>query len=82
MKKVLLQVGHAICFFLTVVFGAAAVHFGLSNIAATLVSVIVGTGPALGMIACRNELNGQRSQKVLIGLVIWVVIITFLCLSV
>lgn len=32
MKKTLLQIGHGICFFLTVVFLAAACHFSRSGI--------------------------------------------------
>ncbi len=82
MKKALLKIGHGICFFLTVVFLAAAYHFLRSDFGTFLVAVILATGPALGMIACRNELNEQRSWKVLLCLGIWIVIITLLCLSV
>lgn len=82
MKKVLLQVGHAICFFLTVVFMAAAVHFFRYDIGMFLGEIFLGSGPALGMIACRNELNGQRSRKVLLCLGIWIVIVTLLCISI
>lgn len=82
MKTALLKIGHGICFFLTVVFTAATFHFLSSDIGTSLIAVIIGAGPALGMLACRNELNGQRSPKILISLIIWVVIIAFLCLSV
>lgn len=82
MKRALLKIGHGICFFLTLVFLAAAYHFLWSEFDIFLGVVLLGTGPALGMIACRNELNEQRSWKVLLCLGIWIVIVTFLCLSV
>lgn len=82
MKKALLKVGHAVCFFLTVVFLAAAYHFLRSDFGTFLVAVILATGPALGMIAFRNELNEQRSRKILLCLGIWIAVITLLCLSI
>lgn len=82
MKKTLLQIGHGICFFLTVVFLAAACHFSRSGIGMFLGEIFLSTGLALGMIAFRNELNEQRSWKVLLSLGIWIVIITLFCLSV
>lgn len=82
MKQALLKIGHGICFFLTVVFAAAACHFSRSGIGMFLGEIFLGTGPALGMLAFRNELNEQRSWKILLCLGIWVVIVTLLCLSI
>ena len=82
MKKELLTIGHGICFFLTVVFLAAAYHFLWSDIGTFLFSVFIGTGPALGMMAFRNELNEQRSWKILLYLGIWILIITLFFLYV
>lgn len=81
MKKALLKIGHGVCFLLTVVFVKAAYHFSRSDIGTFLFAIIIGAGPALGMIAFRNELKEQRSGKVLLCLGIWIVIVTlfFLC---
>ncbi len=81
MKKALLKIGHGICFLLTLFFASAAFHFR-SEIGMLLGEIFLGTGPALGMIACRNELNEQRSWKILLCLGIWIVVVTLLCLSV
>lgn len=80
MKKALLKIGHGLCFFPTLVFAAAALHFFPSDIGTFLGAILLGTGPALGIMALRNELEGRRSIKVLIYLGIWTVIIVLFCI--
>lgn len=81
MKKTFLKIGHGICFLLTLFFTLAAFHFR-SDIGMFLGEIFLGIGPALGMIAFRNELNEQRSRKILLCLGIWIVIVTLLFLSI
>lgn len=82
MKKILLQIGFALCLLLTALSAKAARHFLLRDFEVFLGVLLLGAGPVLGMIAFLYELQEKRSWKILLCLGIWIVIITLLCLSV